>query len=145
MLLRHNQLDSQHVLETSKTCCKERSDDEEDQQPLFQRTHCLDTTHIREGLLARRVEQERRRRRRRVEHGGRIVRDEPHRHGDIEAVLREEASHITLVVAVDARLEAVVRGGDEVEEAEDEEDDESGKNELLTFHCVFPRKTEADD
>jgi hypothetical protein len=73
------------------------------------------------------------------------VRDQPHRHGDIEAVLRKEASHITLAVPCDTRFHAGVLRGDEVEEAEDKEDDKKGKNKLLTFHCVFPRKTEADD
>jgi hypothetical protein len=127
-------------LETSQTCCEKRGDNQADEKPLFQCTHCLDTTHICEGLLARREEQERRRRGGRVEHGWGIVGDQPHGHGDIQAVLREEASDVPFAVAIDSCFEAVVRLGDEVDEPENQEDDESGKNELLTFHCVFPQK-----
>jgi len=140
MLLRHNKIDPQHVLETSETCCEKRGDDEEDQQPLLERAHCLDTTHIREGLLARRVEQKRRAGGRRVEHGRRVLRDQAHGHGDIKAVLRKEPSDITLPVALDTGLRADVRHRRDIEEPEDEEEDKSGEKELLTLHCVFPQK-----
>jgi 6-phosphofructokinase len=64
--------------------------------------------------------------------------DEPHRHRYIDAVLGKEASHIALMIALDTSLEADVRRGDEIQEPENEEDNESTENKLLTFHCVFP-------
>jgi hypothetical protein len=66
--------------------------------------------------------------------------DQPHGHGDIQAVLRKEASDIALTIAIDACFEAGIGLGDEIDEPENQEDDESGKNELLSFHCVFPQK-----
>lgn len=140
MLFCHNQLNSQHVLETSKTCCEERGDNEEDQDPLFECAHCLDTTHIRERLLARRVEEKRRTFDRGVEHGGRIMSDQTHCHGDVETVLRKKAGYITLPITLDASLHTHVWGRDDIQEAKDKEEHESSKKKLLTFHCVFPQK-----
>lgn len=80
MLFCHNELNAQHVLETSETCCEKRCNNQSNQKPLLEGAHCLDTTHIRERLLAGRVEKERRLRSRGVQHRGRVVRDESHGH-----------------------------------------------------------------
>jgi hypothetical protein len=71
--------------------------------------------------------------------------DQTHCHGDIETVLRKEASHIPLTIPRNAGFSAGVLRRHEVEEAENKKEDESDKKKLLTFHCVVPRKTEADD
>ena len=39
VLFRHNQLNSQHILESSQTCCEKRHQDQEDEKVLFQWTH----------------------------------------------------------------------------------------------------------
>jgi hypothetical protein len=64
--------------------------------------------------------------------------DESHCHGNIKTVLREEASHITLPVAFDTCFHTAIGYREDIQEAKDEEEDESSKNKLLTFHCVFP-------
>jgi hypothetical protein len=68
------------------------------------------------------------------------MRDQSHRHGDVQTVLRKEASHITLAVTFDTGLHTAIGYREDIQEAEDEEKDESSKKKLLTFHCVFPQK-----
>jgi hypothetical protein len=68
------------------------------------------------------------------------VSDQPHRHGDIETVLGEETRHIPLDVTVNPGLDAGVLTRDKVKKSKHEEEDESGKNKLLTLHCVVPQK-----
>jgi hypothetical protein len=68
------------------------------------------------------------------------VRDQSHGHGDIQAVLREEPSHIAPTVTGNTSFRADVLRGDQIQEAEDEEENESGKKKMLTFHCVYPQK-----
>jgi hypothetical protein len=41
MLFGDHQLNSQHILETSKACCKERHHNQKDKKILLQRTHLL--------------------------------------------------------------------------------------------------------
>jgi hypothetical protein len=72
------------------------------------------------------------------------MRDELHRHGDIDTVLRSEPRHISRAVLFYPLLESRHRTlGDKDQKGKCKENDHREEDGVLTFHCVIRRKTDA--
>jgi hypothetical protein len=69
--------------------------------------------------------------------------DESHGHRDVETVLREEAGYVTLTVTGYTGFNAGVLARHEPKESNCKGDHQDA-DKKLSFHCVVPRKTEAD-
>jgi hypothetical protein len=142
MLFRHHQPNSQHVLESSETCCEERSNHQERQKTFLQRTHCLDAAHSLQRALAGRIHQLGRRRRGRGQHPGRLMSHQLHGHGHIHAALRRKPGHITCQITLHTSRHTEVLRGHQGEQPHDNQKCKAHEPKSLTFHCVEPRKTE---